>query len=167
MVDDAPDEPTWISYVAAAELAGVATSTIHYAIQRGEITHRPAPDRRPSVGRESVLAWAAARAEHAEIAAERARERALAHAESLPPASDHDWIDTATAAKVLGVSAVRVSQLAQADRLPHVRKGRRVWFRRDQLEVVAAARRVRFHGDDPTVAAAPAERRRPGTHSGP
>ncbi|UIU47048.1 helix-turn-helix domain-containing protein [Microcystis phage MinS1] len=167
MVDDAPDEPTWISYVAAAELAGVAPSTIHLAIQRGEIAHRPAPGRRPSVGRESVLAWTAARTENAETAAERARERALAHAESLPPASGHDWIDTATAAQVLGVSTVRVSQLARADRLPHVRRGRRVWFRRDQLEVVAAARRVRFHGDAPATDAGPAERRRPGAHSGP
>ncbi|GAA4698094.1 hypothetical protein GCM10023226_40750 [Nocardioides nanhaiensis] len=123
-----PPDPTWISYVAAADLAGVSHTTILNAIRRGELGHRPTIGRRLSVNRASVVEWTAGRARAAEDAAERARERALAHADTLPPASDHDWLTGPQAAEVLGVTKKRVSQLVQADLLPHVRKGRRTWF---------------------------------------
>jgi predicted site-specific integrase-resolvase len=54
------------------------------------------------------------------------------------------WLTGVQAAEILGVSHVRVSQLADAGKIPvHVtRSGQRV-YRKEQIEVVAHAREVR------------------------
>jgi DNA-binding transcriptional MerR regulator len=59
---------------------------------------------------------------------------------------DNPWINGVQAAIILGVSHVRVSQLAAAEKVPvhHTATGRRV-YRLQQLEVVAHARGLRFH----------------------
>lgn len=59
---------------------------------------------------------------------------------------DNPWLNGQQAAKVLGVSRSRVSELARGAKLPaHLTaSGRRV-YRMRQLEVVANARNVRFH----------------------
>jgi hypothetical protein len=61
---------------------------------------------------------------------------------------DNPWINGVQAATILGVSHVRVSQLATDEKVPvhHTASGRRV-YRLRQLEVVAHARRVRFRGE--------------------
>ena len=64
-------------------------------------------------------------------------------AEWEPPNDGHVWLSASTAALVLGISRVRVCQLARADRIPHMRRRERLWFRRDLLEQYAAARVAR------------------------
>ena len=64
-----------------------------------------------------------------------------------PPDRDHVWLDTVAAAVVLGVSANRVRQLIEAERIPATRHGRRWWLRRDLVEQCQAARAFkRFAG---------------------
>ncbi len=41
---------------------------------------------------------------------------------------------------MIGVSVSRLNQFVQADRLPYVRAGRRVWFRREHVEQFVAKR---------------------------
>jgi hypothetical protein len=50
-----------------------------------------------------------------------------------------DWITSREAAAILGVSRVRVSQLAHRDMLPYVTLDGRLYPRRPQIEVVAHA----------------------------
>lgn len=57
-----------------------------------------------------------------------------------PLRDGHVWLNSQTAALLLGVGRTRVSQLAARGSLPHQRHGGRLWFRRDQIEQVAAAR---------------------------
>lgn len=58
---------------------------------------------------------------------------------------DNPWLNGRQAAIVLGVSHNRVSQLADAERIPvhHTASGRRV-YRMRQIEVVANARALRW-----------------------
>lgn len=58
---------------------------------------------------------------------------------------DNPWLNGRQAALILGVSHARVSQLADAEKIPvhHTPSGRRV-YRLRQLEVVARARDVKF-----------------------
>lgn len=57
------------------------------------------------------------------------------------------WLTGLQAAEVLGVSHVRVTQLANAGRIPvQVSPSGRRWYRQAQLETVANARRARREG---------------------
>jgi hypothetical protein len=62
---------------------------------------------------------------------------------------DPSWLTTSQAAAVMGLTPVRVNQLARAGRLPHEvsRHGWRL-FRPEQVAVIGNARRVRFHPPD-------------------
>ncbi|MDP3950308.1 helix-turn-helix domain-containing protein [Microbacterium sp.] len=61
---------------------------------------------------------------------------------SKPPQDGHFWLSRAEAALVLGISASRVSELTRTDKIPATRAGHRHWYRRDQVEQLAAARAV-------------------------
>jgi hypothetical protein len=62
---------------------------------------------------------------------------------------DNPWLNGTQAAQVLGVSRTRVSQLADAERIPvHLTSGGHRVYRMKQLEVVANARNRRFHHTD-------------------
>jgi hypothetical protein len=62
---------------------------------------------------------------------------------------DNPWLNGTQAAQVLGVSRARVSQLADAERIPvHLTAGGHRVYRMKQLEVVANARNRRFHPAD-------------------
>ncbi|MDE0775443.1 MAG: helix-turn-helix domain-containing protein [Nocardioides sp.] len=50
------------------------------------------------------------------------------------------WLDTTTAALVLGISTGRVRQLARSGRLPFTEHAGRRWFARHHVEQRAAAR---------------------------
>lgn len=134
----------WVSYQAAAKIAGCNPGTIGAAVARGEITHREA-SRGPRGGRasleaESVHAFAARwvrRKREAETRRAAAAERRPA---SAPPDDDQVWLSVETTALVLGLSPSRVKQLAAAGRLPHTRTESRAWFLREHVEQVAAAR---------------------------
>ena len=137
----APDE--WLSQAAVAKLAGCSTYTVETYVAAGRIRTRPRHGGRPSIERisaEEFARWfraqARARRRHAAaLATQAAQTRAF----NQPP-DDHDvWLDTTTTALVLGCTASWVVQLAAADRLPVTRRGRRLWFRRGDIEHVAAA----------------------------
>src|SRR3954454_9782347 len=56
-----------------------------------------------------------------------------------PPDAEHDWLTSAQAAELFGVSVVAVNVWCRRGRLPFVEKAGRRWFRRDHLEVVRHA----------------------------
>jgi hypothetical protein len=62
---------------------------------------------------------------------------------------DPSWLTTSQAAAVMGLTPVRINQLARSGRLPHEvsRHGWRL-FRPAQVAVIGNARRVCFHGGD-------------------
>ena len=143
------DLPEWITQQAAADFAGVSTTTILHALRRGEITRRQLGRNVPSVNRASLVAWADQWRHNQAFRAARAIEaRAAAAARSTaedPPDDGQVWLSTSAAAAVLGVTSNRVQQLVTAGRLPAIRRGRRWWFRRDHIEQAAAARALRAH----------------------
>ena len=62
---------------------------------------------------------------------------------SEPPDAENDWLTSAHAAELLGVSAVAMNKRCRHGRLPFVEKAGRRWFRRDHLELVKHADRVK------------------------
>jgi hypothetical protein len=138
-------EAQWVSWSQAADLVGCSRGVIATAVRQGRIEQRDVPRALPSLKRSSVEAFKAEYVSQVRDREETARARAAAAAERQvalgPPDDGHVWLDVATTALVLGVSRSRVAQLAATDRLPHWRSntGRR-WFRRDHVELVAAAR---------------------------
>lgn len=144
----AGENARWITYAEAADIVGCARGTITKAVARGDITHRTAPNRQrggpASLDRHSVQAFAQQRAQLTTETQREAIQRLEAQAEraalSQPPRDGQVWLDAATTAIVLGLSVSRVKQLAAADRVPHQRQGRRLWFRRTDVEQLAAAR---------------------------
>lgn len=137
----------WISYADAATIVGCSHGTIGAAVRRGDIANRPASTGRrggrASLDASSVRAFAANWAtQRAHVAAE-AAERAARRSNTQPPDDQQVWLNTYVTALVVGVSPSRVKQLAAADRPPHVRIGRRLWFRRQDIEQAAAVRAFR------------------------
>jgi predicted DNA-binding transcriptional regulator AlpA len=133
----ARERARWVSQEVGAELVGVPLSTLRGAVVRGEVRSRGTARALPSLERSEVEAWAQARRRHS---AERARRRQEAHERGQAPRDGRVWLDAETVAIMLGVSESWVRHLAREDRLPHTRKGRRVWFLREHIESAAAAR---------------------------
>ena len=134
----------WVSFGAAARLIGCSTSAISYHARTGHLEQRPVTSTgSPSLRRGAVLAFGEERARVLAMRAERsARSRA-----SEPPEDGFVWLDTATVALLLGLSDSRVRQLARRGSLPYTQRAKRRWFRRDHIEVIAAARAARqSHG---------------------
>lgn len=135
----------WISYAEASRIAECNPGTIAAAVRSGLIEQRPQRHRREaSLSRESVEQWAVARRRRLAVEAE---QRATRRAEGLerlgPPDDGQVWFDTATTAAILGISRSRVGQLVRAGRIPYVRRGGRVWIKREDAEQAAAARAFR------------------------
>lgn len=133
VVNLAAERRGWVSWAAAAELAGCSQGRIGAAVRAGLIETRP---QQPSLCRASVEAYARG------VAQERAA-RAARRAEKQPPDEEHVWLDKETVALLLGVTPRWVADLTRRDRLPHTRNGTRVWWRRDLIEPIAAARAYR------------------------
>ncbi|GAB3868882.1 hypothetical protein GCM10028801_45450 [Nocardioides maradonensis] len=138
------ERDAWISWVDASALTGLTISMIARAASLGLIEQRPdAANWQPSLSRTSVLAWAQeVRKQRAQAIRRREQERQLRE----PPADGHQWIRSASAARVLGVHPSRIRQLVEADQLPAIRKDGRVWLRLDHVELVRAAREARQQG---------------------
>lgn len=117
--------PHRLTHRQAAVILGVREQTVSKWVSKGRL---------PSVGR-----WAKANVLRVDV------ER-LAAARWRP--GEPSWLTATQVAAVLGVSVPRVSQLANAGRLPYelAGDGRRL-FRPAQVAVIARARRVRFHSD--------------------
>ena len=134
------DGSLWVSRMEAARIAGVAHTTIGRYVELGVIVRRPGHRGLPSLSRRSVESfaeWWAARREAEGLRREAVRAR---RAEAEPPRDGEVWLDTRTAALVLGVSPVRVRQLIEEDRLPALNRGGRWWLRRCDVEQIAAVR---------------------------
>ena len=56
--------------------------------------------------------------------------------------AEHVWLATATAAVIVGFTAPWMRHLAETQRAPATRVGRRWWWRRDLIEAFGAARGV-------------------------
>lgn len=134
----------WVSRATAAEIIGCTLYAVWSAAASGELETRRAPRHKPAISRASVEAWAARWRSEQRLKQQRReaveRERRARLAVSGPPEDGDVWLDAGATAVVLGISRSRVSQLARVDRLPHVRRGRRLWFRRTHVEQIAAAR---------------------------
>lgn len=123
---------TWVSHAAAAEAVGCSPRTIEAHLD--EIRHRPHHGNRPGVDLDSALAWAATRPARPE------RAPRPEPVDESPPDDGDVWLDTTTAGLVLGCTPVYVARLADQGRIPAVRRGRRWWLRRTDVEQRAAAR---------------------------
>lgn len=132
----AAERRRWLSHVSAAQLVGISPSTLSKAVARGEMRPRHVDRALPSLSRDEVLAWAARRQRRK--ADRQARLRARAE-RAGPPDDGRVWLDVETTALVLQCSPRWVRALAQEERLPHVRRGRRLWFVREHIEGVSAA----------------------------
>jgi hypothetical protein len=137
---------TYLSYEQAAKMAGCSHVAIERAVAKGEIAQRAVKRHRgqSSLKAESVREWAEDWNRRQELRAAAAQERAerVARRQRLnqEPDDEHVWVDAATAALMVGVTPGGLRTMASADRVPHVRVGRRFWFRRDLLEQWMAAR---------------------------
>jgi hypothetical protein len=126
-----------MTYADAMPLLGCSGPTVARLVREGRIRSREQAWRAwPSLWRQDVERVAAGRAEERQAAEARSRARPL----SLPPDDEHVWLTPVEAALVLGMSRPGVHYRAQRELLPHVKHGRRVWFRRDHIEQAAAAR---------------------------
>lgn len=128
----------WITYDEAARLAGCNRATITNAVRRGDLVSRGLKAK-PSIDRNSVYAWIIRRSQERQAAHAREQRRLD---NTQPPDQLHHWLTLDQAGALLGVTGHRVAQLAREGRIPHWRRGRRVWVRRDHAEQAAVARGV-------------------------
>lgn len=128
------EQGRWVSWAEAAEIAGCSPSSIGTAVGQGLIESRSRPRAVPSLLRSSVEAYA-------EGLARRTSEPAIPAPEvSGPPDDGHVWLSTTVVAIMLGVRRADVARWVRAERLPGVKRGSRVWVRREHAEAAAAAR---------------------------
>lgn len=127
----------WISYAEAARIAACSQRTIGLAVRDGLVTSRHAGLNVPALDRRTVERFAVM---FAERRAYRERARRIRAAKSGPPDMVNLWLTPDEAGDVLGVTGSRIRQLVNTDRLPHTRRGRRIWIRLDHAEQAAAAR---------------------------
>ena len=90
----------------------------------------------PSLDRDSAQLWATSWAAAREASAERRARQQPAG----PPDDEHVWLDTATAAVVVGFTVPWMRRLAEMERAPATKVGTRGWWRRDLVEAYGAAR---------------------------
>lgn len=125
----------WVSHAAAAELVGCATSTIERHLD--EIAHRDRRGGRPCLDRESVVRWGDAwRAARTPLRLPAGREPV----DESAPDDGQVWLDPTTAGLLLSYTPQYVTRLALDERIPAVRRGRRWWLRRRDVETYSAAR---------------------------
>lgn len=127
----------WVTYVEAAKIVGCSEPTISKAILAGQIVSRHAGRKLPALDRDTVEEFARRFAERQAYREHRRRARAD---RIEPPDMDHLWLTPNEAGDVLGITGRRVIQIVERDRLPHTRRGRRIWIRLDHAQQAAAAR---------------------------
>jgi Mn-dependent DtxR family transcriptional regulator len=137
VAERAVERRRWVSHESAAALTGIPSSTVTAAVSRGELHPRAVHRALPSLDRAEVLKWAEVRRRQQVLAEARRRGRA---ARVGPPDDGRVWLDAGTVALLLNVSPRWVRAMAKDDRLPHVRRGRRLWFLRENMEQVSARR---------------------------
>lgn len=128
----------WITSQEAADILGVGKSAIPKMLRRGDLTRRA---RKPILNRAEVLAYRDAR-----LAAARAREesaRSKGPFQPSPPDTDHVWLTSKEAGRLLGVVPIAVNARARRGRLPSVLANGRRWYRLDHLELFMRAQAVK------------------------
>jgi hypothetical protein len=125
----------WITQIQAAEILGCHVSRVAKLVAKGELVSRGRHGR-ASLDRDQVLELRAKRVERAKAPKKPPRTRT---GRFEPPDAEHDWLTSAQAAVLLGVSVVAVNKRSRRGRLPFVEKAGRRWFRRDHLELVRHA----------------------------
>lgn len=134
----------WITWEEAADLTGCPRGTLYKYMRAGHLQHRGKRVRRGALDRESVEQFAKRVQPLLELREQQKRAR-LARRErrlavSGPPSTDDIWLKPSTAALVVGVSPQYLIRLAGEERVPAVRRGKRWWFRRHDVEQLAAVR---------------------------
>ena len=109
-----------LSGAEAARILGVHELSVARLVRHG-VLHKPVKRQQYALDRTEVEAYAL---------------------ERWKPGHPY-WLSSQEAAEVLGLTSSRVSQLARAGKIPAVRHGRRWFFRRHQVNVVANARGAR------------------------
>ena len=136
----------WITWSQAAELVGCSVSVIERHTRTGRIQSRALRNRghyQPTLSRTSVEAfanwWQPMNAQREQRRAERARN--VRPPEPIGPPDDGQiWLRATTAALVIGCTPQWVGRIASEERIPAVRRGRRWWLRRTDVEIYSAAR---------------------------
>jgi hypothetical protein len=124
----------WITVREAAQILGVHMSAIPKIVRRGDLNRR---SQRPVLNRDEVLVLRATREAAAAVKAAARQD----HGPTIPrpPDDEHEWLSTAEAGALMGISGAGVSIRARRGRLPSVLHQGRRWFRRDHLELVRRA----------------------------
>ena len=147
VTDSRKDE--WVSILEAARLLGCGHGPVERMVRQGVIERRCGTRGVPSLKLASVEAAAATWSREQRERSARVERRAHRRRND-PPYTGEVWLDSTTAALVLGLTANRVRQLAKAGRLPSTMTGTKLWFRRSDVERAAAARVFRQRlGPDP------------------
>ena len=138
------EEARWVTHVEAASLIGCTRHDVARLVDAGELAHRVAPRRRPSIDREAAAAFRPLWTERQEALQQAIQERHAARRPATAPPDDGDvWVSTATAALALGITPNAVRQRVERGTLPHRRTAARLWFRRGDVEAAAAAQAFR------------------------
>lgn len=137
-------DPQWVTHAEAAAIVGCSRNTIDRAQAAGRIERRhPVGRKTPTLSRASVErfaeAWRAEQVERQQQGPTRSREYG-------PPKDGDVWLDTRTAALVIGCTPQHMARLARRGRIPASTNGdrKRFWFRRHHVEQYAAARALEW-----------------------
>lgn len=146
----------------AAEILGMSESGVYKLIARGDLTRRANGRRDPGargiVDRAEVEQLAAVRLKAHAAEQQFRQERAAAAVEPVrhgtgtyvvgpdgkwrwaPPDDEHDWIGTAEAADLIGISMQAIAQRCRKGTIPAVRVGSKWWIRADHARIAANVR---------------------------
>lgn len=131
----------WITAAEAAALVGCHRHTIDRHVAAGRIERRyPRGRKTPSLNRNSVEEFALWWRER--LAAHETRRHERLH-RTGPPGDGDEWLTCPAAALVIGVSAQYLGRIGALGRVPAVRQGGRWYFRRHDIESLAAARALK------------------------
>lgn len=147
-------EPTWISWEEASRLTLIRVPTIEHATRVGRIKRRSARGVRPSLDRDSVLAWAEWQREQEAQRAARRRERDEAAVATrrlhralrpqdhlLGPPEHGSWLSLPAAAKRLNVGVATIHRWLDDGRLEGVQRAER-WVTEESVERLDDERRA-------------------------
>lgn len=141
----------YVSHDDAAEILGVARSTVIRLVRSGQLSSRARRGAgRPGLLRSEVEQLALARQRKTEqrrrdreageasrraAAQRRARRSAANRWPPMPPDTVHDWLTVREAAEVMGVFRQAVQQLCWRGAMPFEWSDGQRWIRRDLLEL--------------------------------
>ena len=116
-------------------MVGCGASTIVTAAAKGELVQREASRALPSLERQSVEAFR----DQWVNRPRRVPQPRTRRSASAPPDDSQGWLSTSVVSVMLGVRRADVARLVRVGRLPEVKRGVRVWMRRDHAERAATA----------------------------